>query len=293
MRNHVTKNPGVPAALLVVLGFAVSSRTPLAAAPAADQAMLAADRAFTQAVARGDVKAVASFLDRGAAWTTVDGTTLNASQVGQGTPKAAISDEARSEAKHYGYDQVGVIQVNAGKLHGLRVWVKRPAGWRLLVFQDVRSLDAPPAATPGAGKTGKNCENPCGAVPYTPRSENERAVIAAYVGLEEAAMTGNAAAWSGYIAEEFALVSSNGDRVFDKPTRVAAIQRSTLGGVSPTKLLSARLFDFGTAVVMTSQHQPDRGDLLRITRVWVKRDGRWVETLSYQTAIRPSAATLR
>jgi hypothetical protein len=255
--------------------------------------MLAADRAFTQAVARGDVKAVAIFLDRDAAWTTADGTTLNASQIGQGMPKAAISDEGRAEAKQYGYAQVGVVQVNAGKLHGLRVWVKRPAGWRLLVFQEVRSLDAPPTATPGAGKTGKHCENPCGAVPYTPRSEHERAVIAAYVGLEEAAMTGNAATWSGYIAEEFALVSSNGDRVFDKPTRLAAIQRSTLGGVAPTKLLSARLFDFGTAVVMTSQHQPDRGDLLRITRVWVKRDGRWVETLSYQTAIRPSAATTR
>jgi len=44
---------------------------------------------------------------------------------------------------------------------------------------------------------------------------------------------------------------------------------------------------------MTSQHQPDRGDLLRITRVWVKRDGNWVETLSYQTAIRTRAATTR
>ena len=185
-----------------------------------------------------------------------------------------------------------MVQVNAGKLHGLRVWVKRPAGWRLLVFQEVRSLDAPPTATATPG-TGKHCENPCGAVPYTPRNENERAVIAAYIGLEEAAMTGNATAWSGYIAEEFALVSSNGDRIFDKPTRVAAIQRSTLGGVSPTKLLSARLFDFETAVVMTSQHQPDRGDLLRITRVWVTRDGRWVETLSYQTGIRPRAATPR
>lgn len=292
MRNRVSNNTGA-VLLLVVLGLAASSRPAMAAAPAADQAMLAADRAFTQAVARGDVKALAILLDRDAAWTSADGITLNASQVGQGMPKTAIADEAHAEAKQYGYDQVGVVQVNAGKLHGLRVWVKRPAGWRLLVFQEVRSLDAPPTATPGAGKTSKNCENPCGAVPYAAKSENERAVIAAYVGLEEAAMTGNAAAWSGYVAEEFALVSSNGDRVFDKPTRVAAIQRSALGGVSPTKLLSARLFDFGTAVVMTSQHQPDRGDLLRITRVWVKRGGRWVETLSYQTAIRPSAATTR
>lgn len=252
--------------------------------------MLAADRAFVLAVAHGDAKTAAGFLDQEAAWTAADGATLNASQIRQAMPKPALADETGAELKQYGYGQVGVVQVNAGKLHGLRVWVKRPAGWRLLVFQEVRSLDAPPTATPGAGS---NCENPCGAVPYAAKSESERAVIAAYVGLEEAAVTRNASVWSGYAADELALVSSNSDRVFDKPTRVAAIQRSTLGGVSPTKLLSARLFDFGTAVVMTSQHQPDRGDLLRITRVWVKRDGRWVETLSYQTAIRTNAATTR
>ena len=110
MRNHVRKNPGVVAALLVVLGLAVSSRTVLAAAPAADQAMLAADRAFTQAVARGDVKAAAIGLDRDAAWTTADGTTLNASQVGHGMPKAAISDEARAGAKQYGLTRVWVTR---------------------------------------------------------------------------------------------------------------------------------------------------------------------------------------
>ena len=250
--------------------------------------MIAADRAFVLAVAQGDAKTAAGLLDQDAAWTASDGATLNASQIRQRMPKPALADETGAEAKQYGYGQVGVVQVNAGRLHVLRVWVKRPAGWRLLVFQEVRSLAAPPTATPGAGK---NCENPCGAVPYTAKSENERAVIAAYVGLEEAAVTHNAAVWSGYAAEELALVSSNSDRVFDKPTRVAAIQRSTLGGVSPTRLLSARLFDFGTAVVMTSQHQPDRGDLLRITRVWVNRDSKWVETLSYQTAIRTNAAT--
>ena len=279
--------------LLIISTVALMTGVSTAEAAAADPAMLAADRAFVQAVARGDAKSAAGFLDQDAAWTAADGATLSASQIRQKMPKPALADETGAEAKQYGYGQVGVVQVNAGKLHSLRVWVQRPAGWRLLVFQEVRSLDAPPTATPGTGKNGKNCENPCGAVPYAAKSENERAVIAAYVGLEEAAMTANAAAWSGYVAEELALVSSNGDRVFDKPTRVAAIQRSTLGGVSPTKLLSARLFDFGTAVVMTSQHQPDRGDLLRITRVWVKRDSKWVETLSYQTAIKTNAATTR
>ncbi len=159
---------------------------------------------------------------------------------------------------------------------------KRPAGWRLLVYQEVKSLDAPATVTPGAGK---NCENPCGAVPYTPKTATEREVMDAYKSLEEAAMGGKAREWSEIAADEIALVSSNSDRTFDKPTRAAAIAKATLGGVAPTKLLSARLFDFTGAVVMTSQHQSDRGGLIQITRLWVKRDGRWQETLSYQTAV--------
>jgi hypothetical protein len=50
--------------------------------------------------------------------------------------------------------------------------------------------------------------------------------------------------------------------------------------------MSARMFDFGGAVLMTSEHKPDRGKPLRVTRIWVKRDGNWVETLSYQTSIK-------
>ena len=49
---------------------------------------------------------------------------------------------------------------------------------------------------------------------------------------------------------------------------------------------SARLFDFPDAVLMTSQHTPVRGSPLHVTRIWVKRDGNWVETLSYQTSIK-------
>jgi hypothetical protein len=37
---------------------------------------------------------------------------------------------------------------------------------------------------------------------------------------------------------------------------------------------------------MISEHTPDGGRPLYVTRVWVQRDGRWVETLSYQTAVR-------
>ena len=282
--------------LLIALAAAVTT----SAAPL-DSATSSADRAFVRAAGAGDMKGAAALLDRDFSWTSLDGATLDAAQVSRALPKPAIADEAGAQSMSYGYGAVGVVEVNAGKLHTLRVWVKRPAGWRLLVYQEVKSLDAPPAPSAPPPATG-TCENPCGAVPYTPKSAAEREVMKAYAALEEAAMGGKAREWNEVAADEIALVSGNSDRTFDKATRSAAIARASLGSVRPTKLLSAKLFEFGDAVVMTSQHQSDSGQPIRITRVWVKRDpstgllgasGRWQETLSYQTAVRGTPASGR
>jgi hypothetical protein len=265
--------------LLMALAAAVASTGPL------DPAASSADRTFVRAAASGDAKTAAPLLDQDFTWTNLDGSTLEASRARQSLPTPAIADETGAQTMSYGYGSVGVVEVNAGKLHTLRVWVKRPAGWRLLVYQEVKSLDAPaPAST--APAVGSKCENPCGAVPYTPKTSAEREVMKAYTSLEEAAMGGKAREWNEVAADEIALVSANSDRTFDKATRSAAIAKGSLGSVRPTKLLSAKLFEFGDGVVMTSQHQADSGQRLRITRVWVKRDGRWQETLSYQTAVR-------
>jgi hypothetical protein len=248
-------------------------------------AVTSADRTFVEAIARGDAKAAAPLLDSDFTWTTTDGRTLDRAGLDTAMPKPAIANESGAQMVAYDYGTVDVVEVNSGKLHTLRVWVKRPAGWRLLVYQEVRSLDSVPAAAPSPA-AGSTCDNPCGAVPYTPKSAVEREVMKAYTSLEEAAVGGKAREFSEVAADEIALVSSNSDRTFDKKTRAAAIGRAQLGSLRPTKLLTARLFEFGGAVVMTSQHQADSGQLLHITRVWVKRDGRWQETLSYQTAVR-------
>jgi hypothetical protein len=266
-----------------MLIFMIAVAAALAQAAPPDSPAVSADRVFMRAIAGGDSNAAGALLDQDFTWTDANGRTLDAAPVRQALPKPAIADETTAQTRQYGYGDVGVVEGNAGKLHTLRVWVKRPAGWRLLVYQEVRSLDAAPTVTPGADK---NCENPCGAVPYTPKTATERAVMDAYKSLEEAAMGGKAREWNDVAADEIALVSSNSDRTFDKATRSAAIAKSALGSVRPTKLLSARLFELGDAVVMTSQHQADSGQHLQITRVWVKRDGRWQETLSYQTAVR-------
>jgi hypothetical protein len=250
-----------------------------------DPALLAADAALVQAVARGDRAAAAALLDAAASWTDARGRTVTGAAAAQAFASAK-DDERGAQVRRFDYDRVAVVQVDRDKLHRLRVWVKRPGGWRLLVQQDVRSLDAPPTATPG---TGKECDNPCKRVPYEPKSANERAVIAAYQSLETAAHGADQKNWGTHVADEFILVSSNSDRTFDKPTRLAAVGRSSFGGVSPTRLLTAEMFDFGTVVVMRSQHEPDRGDRLQITRVWVKRNDVWGSTLSYQTSIRPAS----
>ena len=265
--------------LIALVAAAATSAAPL------DSAASSADRAFVRAAASGDVKAASALLDQAFTWTSLDGTKLDSARVRQALPKPAIADEGGAQSMSYGYGDVGVVEVNAGKLHTLRVWVKRPAGWRLLVYQEVKSLDAPPGASAAPPASAK-CENPCGAVPYTPKSAAEREVMKAYTSLEEAAMGGKAKEWNEVAADEIALVSANSDRTFDKATRSAAIAKAQLGSVRPTKLLAAKLAEFGDAVVMTSQHQADSGQHLQITRVWVKRDGRWQETLSYQTAIR-------
>jgi len=64
---------------------------------------------------------------------------------------------------------------------------------------------------------------------------------------------------------------------------MAEFDRSKDAGVTPTPLLWAQMF--GDAVLMVSEHKPDRGKPLHVTRLWLKRGGGWVEALGYQTAV--------
>lgn len=248
-----------------------------------DAAMARADRAFVQAVAKADKPALEQLVDADFTWTTFEGKTLTKAQVLESLPLAATGNERDAERKEYSYGELGDVQVNLGRAHVLRVWVKRAAGWKAMVYQEVMSLEAPPSFAPGAGK---DCENPCKAVPYAPKSEAERQVIAAYSKLETAAMAHNSAVFTTMVGDEFVAASSNSNKVYDKRGRLEDFDHSRMGGVAPTPLTSARLLNFGDAVLMKSEHRPDRGKPLHVTRVWVKQNGGWVETVSYQTSVK-------
>jgi hypothetical protein len=250
---------------------------------AQDQAMLQADRAFVQAVADSNSSALENLLDADLKWVTVDGNTMNKTLILRHIPSILSPSRGdNAELKRYVYGKIGDIQENIGRMHVLRVWVKRADGWKAIVYQEVMSLEAPPSFAPGAGK---NCENPCRAVPYQPKNATEQQVVTAYSKLETAAMAHNSPVFATLVADEFVAASSNSNKLYDKRGRMDDFDHAKMAGVAPTPLVSARMFDFGDAVLMLSEHRPDRGKPLHVTRVWVKRNGSWMETLSYQTSV--------
>jgi hypothetical protein len=254
----------------------------LARAQSADEGMLQADRALVQALAKSDKAALAKLLDGELTWTDFQGKSRNRMQVLEGSPQPIVSNEKGAERKQFTYGELGDVQVNLGRAHALHVWAKRADGWKLIVYQEVKSLEAAPTFAPGAGK---DCENPCKGIPFQPLTETDRQVATAYSKLETAAMAKNSAVFSTMVANEFVAASSNSNKIVGKRERMDDFDHSKNAGVAPTPFKTGRMFDFGDAVLMTSDHVPDRGKPLRVTRVWVRRNGGWVETLSYQTSV--------
>jgi hypothetical protein len=274
--------------LPLLLGIVSSTALYGADTKAGEEQMLQADRAFVAAAEKGDKQSLEKLLDGDFTWTDSNGKTEKESEVIASMPKPGIADESSAKTKHYLYGELGDVQSDQGRVHTIRVWVKRPSGWKALAYQEVTSLENAPTVTPGAGK---DCENPCKSVSYEPKSETEKQVVTAYEHLETAAMAHNSAVFSTLVADEFVAASSNSNKVYDKRGRMEDFDHSKMAGVAPTPLSSGRMFDFGDAVLMTSFHRPDRGKPLHVTRIWVKRNGNWVEAVSYQTSIQAPAAS--
>jgi Domain of unknown function (DUF4440) len=267
-----------------------------AVAPDDEQALLQVDR---EAFGSGTLTSTldGNFFDPNFTWTDSSGNTRNKTEImedfrsGKGLPMEAGNGNGGgkiiiSSTTASANGQVGLVQTNSGNLYILRIWVKRGAGWQLLIYQAV-SIGAPPSSAAGTGE----CENPCNTVPFQPQNEDEREVIAAYQAVERAVTAHNSAAWAAHIADEFFAVTSNSDRPLDKATRMAGLDNQKVGGIAPFPLVSARMFEFGGVMVMTSRQQPEHGLPLHVTRVWFKRNGKWLEAYSYQTTIQAADST--
>ena len=288
MRRH----PFVTTAIVLVIvfgGISVFIHINPVAAAADDPSILQADREFVQAAGRGDTATAGRVLDADFTWTDADGKTRSRAEVLDSLPTPALGDESRALVKQRTYGQVGALMSARDKAHVLRLWVHRPAGWRLLVYHEVvLGRQTPAPSGPGV----RDCENPCKTLPYKPRNEAEQGVVASWQALETGVTNHDSAAWATHVAEEFVMLGSSNDHPLTKADRMATLnlQKQTGFGSAPSPLVSAQMFDFGDAVVMTCQHQPYTGKPVHVSRLWIKRNGRWVMSISYQTTMQAAPA---
>ena len=276
--NHkICVNVGAPTFLaFVLLAFAA---VPLRADDSAS--LLQADKAFVQALVHKDASAAAQLLDADLIWIDATGHRLTRAEVLEKLPAVANADV---EAPPRTYGETAVVRANRGKMNVLRVWVKRAAGWRSVLYQEVLQVEK--SETPAA-KTSVECVNPCKTIPFQPQTANEKEAIASWQGVMRAMAESDADRYSPLIADEFTATDTFHDRPFTKEDRLAQInkQKTTGTRAAPQELLSAEMFDFGETVMMVAHEQRPGAKSYFNTRMWVKRDGRWQMLFSFNTQI--------
>jgi hypothetical protein len=270
---------------ILCAAFLSTTSAPSAYAAGSEQSLLQADRAAFESGSSSPALND-GLLDNNFTWTESSGKTRNKSEVLVAIrSKKQLAVETGKIVAHV-HGHVGIIQESSEKIYVLRIWIKRDTRWQLLIYHAV-SIGAPPSAA----SDHEICDNPCNAVPFHPRNGDESDVIRTYQAVERAVTAHDSVAWGSHIDDDFFAVTSNSDRPLDKATRMAGLDNQKVAGIAPFPLVSARMFEFGDTMIMTSLQQPLHGLPLHVTRVWFKRNGAWLESYSYQTTIQADSAS--
>jgi hypothetical protein len=240
-----------------------------------------ADHAFVQAFVKNATGALKEILDAEFIWIDSSGRRLNRAELSENIPAIANSDV---EMQIHSHRDAAVVRANRGRMNVLRIWVKRAAGWRAVLYQEVLQVQK---SEPAGGKPSTECVNPCKTIPYQPQTEAEKEVIASWQDVMKAMAANNAEAYSPLIADEFSATDTYHDRPYNKSDRLSQIAKQKLSGTrsSPPELLSAEMFDFGDKVMMVAKEQRPGAKSYFNTRMWIKRDARWQMLFSFNTRI--------
>jgi hypothetical protein len=246
-----------------------------------DSSALLADRSFVHAFENKDKAGAAQLLDADLIWIDAAGHRLTRAEVLEKLPAVANADV---EAPPRIYGETAVVRANRGRMNVLRVWVKRAAGWRAMLYQELLQVEK---SEPPAGKTSAECVNPCKTIPFQPATAHEKEAIASWQGVMRAMAESDPEAYVPLIAEEFTATDTFHDRPYSKADRLAQInkQKTTGTRAAPQELLAGEMFDFGETVMMVAHEQRPGGKSYFNTRMWVKRDGRWQMLFSFNTQI--------
>src|SRR5437879_2201554 len=220
-----TMRPYPLATTVLVLGVMLAVQPGPRAIAAADEPLpTQIDHDFVQAAAKHDKATVGRLLDTDFTWTDADGKTQARTDVLKSLPAPALGNETGAQLKPRTYGQVGAVMSGRDKVHVLRIWVNRPAGWRLIVYHEV-ALGQQAATAAGSGVN--ECQNPCKTVPFKPKTQAEQAVIASWQALETGVTNHDASAWSPHIAEEFVMLGSTNDHPLSKADRIRSEEHTS------------------------------------------------------------------
>jgi hypothetical protein len=282
----------IVALLGITCGAAVRAVTTraLAAADADEQAVLRANKALEAALQKGDKAETAQLLDAELTWVLPEGVMQTKREVLAKLPALAAVSGGDAQVTERAYGQLAVVQLHSGQAHGLRVWVKRPEGWRLLHVGEIIQPAKPDASGPGIETP---CVNPCTTVPFRPESAAEQGALASWQQMETGASNHSGAEWGAHASDEFLVVSSWSNRPMSKADRVAAYDKLRENGVhanTVAPLVWAHMWEFGDTIFMLAEHTRYGGKPDIASRVWVNRDGHWLLAVSYHTIVRAMPA---
>ncbi|MGA2891997.1 MAG: nuclear transport factor 2 family protein [Xanthobacteraceae bacterium] len=288
----------------LVAGVLVAVLTEPRAQPAPGEGglVLAADTALGEAMRSGDRSTARRLLSLQFTYTDETGK-IHSRKEFLGDLKSVASVPATG-AKVTVYGLVAMVtelrkSEQDGDTFNLRIWAKQKGSWRALMLQDVglAAADAPstiprPPELPQAVRELVKlyeCKNPCETIPYRVRSPAEQDVITTYQAIERSMVAHDAGEYQKHFAEEYMYYGSGFPPV-PKSGRIARVEDEKDKNI-PTMLTaihSMRLWVYGDSAVMVSENGvPDETEpLLRIARVWVKRNGQWQMAISAQTDVK-------
>jgi hypothetical protein len=282
-------------AALALAGLAAGTLVLGRAAPVdGEQAAKAADRAFVAGLGKGDQKTVGALLDRRFAWIDTEGRSRSRRETLKDFAMLAAVNrgDGDSEVQSHFYGRMFTVRGSHDGSRFLRVFVKRHHGWKAVVLMETPIAPAGAAASVELAAGAGDCENPCRTVPFVPKTQMHKDILAAWQKTKMLEWKPDAAQWAGFIADEFMII--NNTTIRNKEERLAIAKRQQDAGVGAPgdPVTSMRIFGFGTgSALMLSRHTPYRGGKpYTNVRVWVNRDNRWQLALSQQTAIQSATA---
>jgi hypothetical protein len=256
-----------------------------------DDAVVTADKAVVEALAKGDKATADKWLDPDFSWIDSEGVMWAKTDAFRAELKPLISSASDAKIIEHKYGKSVVwIQWNQANNYSARFWVKRPTGWKLLHTTEIAAVAKRDFQTVEP-TYDIPCNNPCGAVPYKPLSPGEKAALDEWQEQES-----SQANWEKHVADNMdqRVVSTYGGASPSKADRIAGMNKRKAANANAPKVGAApalwiRTWDFGDAVVMVAC-QPTYGD----KAYWSSRvlapnaDGLWQMMESYHNYISSS-----